>query len=84
MPCRRATQCRPSSANDSRETMVLIAAPSRSRCSPKISSGSSTAVTTAPTSVTSIACRASPSERSSAEQPIPIPSSGNENEVIRK
>ena len=51
---------------------------------PKIRIGSSTAVTKAPTSVTIIARRASPTARSSAEQAMPIPSSGSVCTVIAR
>ena len=83
--CRTAAPIQPSVASTRRDNTVLIAAPGRPRCMPKINIGSTTAVARAAKSVTFIARLASPMERSSPEQPIPTASSGREgDEILRK
>jgi hypothetical protein len=77
MRCVTSTPCSPMAASTRRETTALMAAPSSPRPKPKIKIGSSTAVTKAAASVTVIERRASPTERSSAEAAMPIPSSGS-------
>ena len=72
-PCRRATPCQATASSTQREITVLIAAPASPRCRPKISSGSTAAVTMAANSVVFIARRGSPAARSTPDRQMPGP-----------
>ena len=68
---------------EQRASTVAIAAPSSPQPRPRMSSGSSTADTAPAPSVTYIARRASPSERSSAARHMPRPSGTAEGSTQR-
>ena len=73
-----STPYRPTDAITARDTTEAMAAPSSPSLKPKIKIGSSTAVTPAAASATTMARRASPTARSSAAHAMPMASSGSE------